>query len=125
MKYLCSFIALVIIGIVFYINTSAAYINPESFYQEKFCTSISGQKEVVLLDGTRADCETQDTVWEIDYATKWYEGLGQAMHYARLTGKTGGVLLIIEKDSDMTYLLRLSNTISYHQVKVKIDFIRP
>lgn len=85
--------------------TAQARPNPESFYQAKFCTA--GEKEVVLADKTRVDCLTKTHAIEVDFANKWYECVGQALHYARMTGKQPGCALIVETEKDMKYWYRL------------------
>lgn len=41
-------------------------------------------------------------------APKWAEALGQSLHYARMTGRTPAIFLILENDSDMRYVERLA-----------------
>lgn len=42
------------------------------------------------------DCLTETTAWEVDWASKWYQGVGQALHYAGQTGKRPGLCLIVD-----------------------------
>lgn len=72
----------------------------EADYQRVWCEAASGQMEVILPDRTRIDCETADEVVEFDFDYKWAEGLGQALHYSRMTGKRGRVVLIGDKNAD-------------------------
>jgi len=87
---------------------AAAY--PERSYQLAWCADGGGRVEVVLPDKTRLDCLLADYAVEVDFARKWAEAIGQAMHYSRLTGKPPGVLLILEAPEDERYLLRLKET---------------
>lgn len=86
----------------------------EADYADPWCLARGGRVEVVLSDRTRADCLTEEFAIEADFARKWYQSIGQAMHYARLTGKRPGVLLILEKPEDKRYLERMK--------KAKKDF---
>lgn len=67
---------------------------------------MHGQTEVVLKDGTRVDCLTDEYAVEVEFAPKWAESIGQALYYAQVTGKKPGVLLIMKK-SEQRYLDRL------------------
>lgn len=66
-----------------------------------------GRVEVTLKDGTRADCLTETHAIEYDWAHKWAEAVGQAMHYARVTGKKPGVVLILKTEADQRYVERV------------------
>ena len=68
----------------------------ESYYQDKIHKIVGGQREVITDDGTRIDILTDKYAIEVDFAHKWYEGVGQASHYAVKTGKLPMVYLIIE-----------------------------
>ena len=65
-----------------------------------------GRVEVVLQDSTRVDCLTDEYAIEYDWAHKWAEAVGQSLHYARMTGKKPGIVLIM-KPGDEKYLERL------------------
>ncbi|KAB0665625.1 hypothetical protein F6V25_07845 [Oryzomonas japonica] len=71
-----------------------------------------------MPDGTRADCVTDDYAVEIDFAPKWAEALGQALHYADQTGKRPGILLIIEREKDWRYYWRLKRTADKQGVRL-------
>jgi hypothetical protein len=66
----------------------------ERDYQLPWCASQGG-KPVSLPDGTFADCVTATHAIEVDFAPKWAEAIGQSLHYARVTQKRPGVLLIV------------------------------
>lgn len=79
----------------------------EAYYQDKWCSVNKGQTEYRLEDYTRVDCLTDTHAIEFDFANKWAESIGQSLHYARMTGKKAGIVLIIEKDKDMVYYNRI------------------
>jgi len=72
----------------------AGHLHPESYYQKIWCDAHQGEMEVVLADGTRADCITSTHAVEFDFAKKWAESIGQALNYSSLTGKRCGIVLI-------------------------------
>jgi len=80
-----------------------SYALTESYYSEIFCKSIGGVEEVVLSNRTRVDCVTDEYVIEVDFAKKWYEGVGQSLHYATVTGKKPGLALIIDETEERFY----------------------
>lgn len=86
----------------------------ERDYQREWCAQHQGQVEVVLPDRTRCDCiATIDGVAyaiEVDFGEKRAEGLGQALYYAVQTGKTPGIVLILENEKDYKYFIRLNTT---------------
>ena len=85
----------------------ALRIQPEADYVAAWCVAQGGLVEFSLRDGTRADCVLPDYAVEGDFANKWYEGIGQAAHYAHLLQKRPGVLLILEQPNDCRYLARM------------------
>lgn len=54
------------------------------------------QIEVMMPDGTRCDILTKDLAVEVDWATKWKTGPGQALLYSALTNKRPAVLLLVK-----------------------------
>ena len=79
----------------------------ERYYQKLWCEKAKGIMEYVLEDGTRVDCLTKNYAVEIEFAKNWYEAVGQALHYARLSERKPAVVLIIKKKSDWRYYQRL------------------
>lgn len=69
----------------------------ESSYQHAHCSTCNGIEEYELSDKTRVDCLTDKYAIEYDFANKKYEAVGQALHYAVMTGKQPKVVLIIDK----------------------------
>jgi len=80
--------------------------HPERWYQERWCAT-RGQMEVVLPDGSRCDCLTDDYAIEFDFGHKWAEAIGQALNYAAQTGKRPGIVLILEREGDERFLERI------------------
>lgn len=92
----------------------------ESDYTIECALQLKGRTEVPLADGTRADIVTDSVVYEVDYARKWYEAVGQSLHYARVTGLQPGIILIITKPSDQTYVQRLNLLKKHYKLNLKI-----
>ena len=81
--------------LVFLILAAPAYakhLHHEKYYQDLWCQG-KGKTEVVLPDKTRCDCLTATHAVEVDFATRWYEALGQSLYYGLQTGKRLGYSL--------------------------------
>ncbi|CAG1065397.1 hypothetical protein BAC1_00978 [uncultured bacterium] len=82
-------------------------LHPEREYQRRWCEAAGGVAEVVLQDRARVDCLTGTHAVEVDFAPKWAEAVGQALYYSISTGKSPGILLIMEGVDDVRFLRRL------------------
>ncbi len=91
----------------------------ESYYQDLFCKKPY-KKEFVLTDSTRVDCLTDEHAIEIDFAGKWYEAIGQSLHYARMTNKKAGIAIILEKQGDISKLLSLRKVIKHYSLPIEV-----
>ena len=93
--------------LIFSLPVQAKRMYNEAYYQELWCSEQKGQMEYVLPDFTRVDCLTEDHAIEFDFANKWAESIGQALHYGMMTGKKPGIVLIIEKPKHFVYYNRI------------------
>lgn len=107
-------------------NTAEARTNPERWYQELWCPEHYGEVEVRLADNTRVDCLTEDYAIEFDFANKWAEAIGQAQHYAAMTDRRPGIVLIIEdEERDQRHIKRLQQTLDNICPDVKLWLMTP
>ena len=80
----------------------------EESYQQAWCDSHGGVMEYENSDFTRVDCLTKTHAVEFDFANKWHESIGQALHYATMTGKKAKVVLILDDPiTQMVYYKRI------------------
>jgi len=93
-------VLVVLIILLFAVPVLAGHRHLEKEYQAKWCSACGGNLEVYLIDGRRVDCLTDIYAVEVDFGKKAFEGIGQALHYARLTGKRPGVVYILETQED-------------------------
>ena len=103
----------------------AKHLNPERFYQERWCRENNGQVEVTMPDKTRCDCLTEEYALEFDFGEKWAEAIGQSLFYALQTNKKAGIGLIIEKPKDYKFWLRLNSTIMHHKLPIRTWIVQP
>lgn len=71
-----------------------------------------------MPDRTRVDCLTDTHAIEFDFGTKWAESIGQSLYYGLQTGKKPGVVLILEKPTDMKYWIRLNSAITHYGIPI-------
>lgn len=90
----------------------------ESDYQIPWCQEKNGKLEAVLDSGERVDCLTNTHAIEFDFATKYKQGLGQALSYSAQTGKKAGIVLILLNDEHRKYIKRLETAIKAHKLHV-------
>lgn len=102
------------------VSSGAANLENESFYRDKWCNANNGQAEYRLRDKTRVDCLFDNYAVEVDFAEKWYGGVGQALHYGALTGRTPGLLLILRTHHDKRYLQRALRVVEQYNLPLKI-----
>ena len=111
-------ILLLIILVLFSISTFSQTKQRESYYQKEFAKVMDGVTEVVLEDRTRVDIVTQTHAIEVDFAPKWAENIGQALHYELMTGKKAGVLLVMRGDEEVRFLEILMGVAVPHGIDV-------
>lgn len=102
-----------------FVSTSLA---SEKDYQSAWCRKNNGTQEYKLPDQTRIDCLTDTHAIEFDYAKKWAEAVGQALHYSRMTGKLPGIVIIIEKESDLQHLRKLVPLCLKYDIDIWLTF---
>ncbi|MCQ2753574.1 MAG: hypothetical protein MJ231_00835 [bacterium] len=102
----------------------AYHYHNESSYQHAWCSEHNGVEEYVNSDYTRVDCLTDVHAVEFDFANKWAESIGQAEHYAKMTGKKGMVVLILENpEAEMIYFNRIKELAKIHSFDV--EYVTP
>ena len=97
---------------------------PEKYYQESWCAKHKGHSEYRLLDNARVDCLTDEYAVEFDFAGKWAEALGQSMHYSRMTGRKGAVVLICGSKNDNKKAKKLDRLINYYRLPIKLFIMK-
>ena len=68
----------------------------ERDYCERLAKKYHAVCEVTLDDGSRCDLLSESTAWEVDWARKHYEAVGQSVWYSIETGKRPGIILITD-----------------------------
>ena len=96
----------------------------ENSYQHVWCIKYNGIEEYKNSDFTRVDCLTDIHAVEFDFANKWAESIGQALHYSHMTGKRAKVVSILENpEKQMYYFERVQNLGKIHNFDV--EYVTP
>jgi hypothetical protein len=96
----------------------------EASYQNAWCSAHKGILEYENKDYTRVDCLTATQAVEFDFANKWAESIGQALHYQLMTGKRAMVVLILENpQKQMVYYNRVKALAKAHNFDV--EYVTP
>ena len=101
----------------------AKHLHPEEYYQKLDCYSRGGVVEYELQNKTRIDCMLTNEVIEHDFASKWYECVGQALYYSMKTNKRGVCTLIVENQKDNKYVERAVKTVKYYDLPLDIRVV--
>ncbi len=73
---------------------------------------IGGEREVSVPSG-RIDLLHDGTAYEIEWASKWKESIGQCLWYAQQKNCKAGIILINKKEGDYKYLIQLNSALAY------------
>ena len=106
-------------------SSYARHLHLEKYYQDIWCDEQKGLTEIVLQDGTRCDCLTETHAVEIDFGSKFFEGISQALHHGMLTGKQAALVLIVEKPGDWKFVERAKKLIEFYRLPVVVFVIEP
>jgi hypothetical protein len=90
----------------------------EKEHQSQFCFGMVTNR--YLPTGTYVDCISGKEAIEVDFSEKWAEAVGQALHYASVTDKTPGLILICRETTHdevcVAHSYRAEQTLSYWKI---------
>lgn len=93
--------------LLFSASCDAGRFRTERSYTNEWASANSGQtKGIRNPDGTSPDIVTKTHVIEVDHARKWYEAIGQVLHYHQFRPKLvpGIVLIVSDSKADAQHL---------------------
>lgn len=111
-------------GILFALLPYGEATHPERWYAERAAAEYDGILEFHLPDGTRCDIVTERHAIEVEFAPKWKEAIGQSLHYAALSDRIAGILLILVEPSEERYLESLREVIAHYDLPIDVRVIR-
>jgi len=79
--------------------------------EREICQELSAkynaEVEVVLSDGTRCDLLSDTLAIEVERTPAWAEAIGQSLHYAELSGRKPGIILLLsDPTTEWRHLVR-------------------
>ena len=84
-----------------------------------------GEAEVTMTDRTRCDLLTDVYAFEADWAAKWAEGVGQSVHYALLTGRAPGLILLTrDAKADAKHIERARRVCGELHITIFVEVIK-
>lgn len=83
-----------------------------------------GQLEVIQKDYTRIDCIEDGYAIEYDYASKWYNGVTQCLHYSLTSGLKPSLRLILRRPNDQIYVDRAVEVIYHYRLPIKLETLQ-
>ena len=109
------------------VSLSATAFEKEDFYNKKYCAELGGVNESYHKNtgatSAKIDCETDTVVWEGEWTHKAYEGVGQALWYASITGKIPGIIFYVKKANQQKYIDRAILTFESLGIDYRIKVI--
>ena len=91
----------------------------ENEYADFIQSLIGGQREVSVQSG-RVDLLTKEFAFELEWANKWKDAIGQSIWYGVQTNKKSGIILIMKKKEDYKYFIQLNTALEYANLTNKI-----
>ena len=92
----------------------------EARYARKVQETHGGELKVRLSDGTRVDLLTETHAFKVEKSHDWKEAVGQSLHYASLTGKKAGIILVMEKRTAHRHLEDLEALIALYELPIDV-----
>lgn len=78
--------------------------------------------DFTLPDESRVDLLGDEYAWEVDWAPKWAEGVGQATLYGLWTSKKPGLILLVkDRRKEKQYILRAKLVCEHLKIRLEIE----
>ena len=95
----------------------------EAYYIKKLADQLDGETEKIIKGG-RIDILTNEHAIEVEWAPKWKESIGQALWYAQHENKKPRIILLLKKDTDRNYFVRLNTALVYAKLNIETNYIK-
>jgi hypothetical protein len=80
---------------------------------------IGGEREHSVESG-RIDLLTDEYAFEIEWANKWKDAIGQAIWYGLQTNKKPGIILLLKSKENYKYYIQLNSALTYANLNERI-----
>ena len=93
----------------------------ETAWSKHLADELGGEAEARTPDGSRVDILTDEIAWEVDWCTKWSQGVGQALFYGLATGRKSGLILLQKNpQAERRYYLRALSVCARYGVTLRV-----
>lgn len=113
---------IIFIILLFGVNASfAGHLKKESEYRDAYSLKLErAQTEVRGEDGSRVDILDEEYAYEVEFAGKWKESIGQALHYGDIFKRKGAIVLIVESQKDFEKYLSAKKLIRKKNLDLEV-----
>ena len=113
-------------GILFCILFCCNVVFSQKYYEKDYADAIAqivgGEREVSVYGG-RVDIVTETHAYEVEWAHKWKNSIGQSLWYALQTNKRPAIVLILKEKKDYKYFVQLNSALVYAGLDDKIKVL--
>jgi len=106
---------------LFLILAQTGLSQSERHFAKLIQARLGGELEKVTDDKSRVDLLTSTHAYEIEYARKWKDAIGQSIWYALQTNSRAGIVLIMECKKDFMYVQKLITALEHSNLSSSID----
>ena len=99
---------------------STQSLQPEAWHILQAQKLHGGKIEVILSDGSRVDLLTDTHAFEIEKASNWKEAVGQTLHYAKVSKRQPGIILVPDSHLASYHLSQLKALITNFHLPIKV-----
>jgi len=92
----------------------------EAEYQKEWCAKHNGEIDYKTQANTTVDCLTDTHAVEVETGKKWNQAMRKSRNHSVNTGRTPGIVLILENSSDEKDLYRLREIVEKRRLGIKI-----
>ncbi|AGA79570.1 hypothetical protein [Echinicola vietnamensis] len=76
----------------------------------------TGKREYAVKSG-RVDLLTDEFAFEVEWASKWKNAIGQSLWYGLQTSQKPGIILILRSQKDYSYFVQLNSALAYSKLE--------
>jgi len=94
----------------------------ERWHAKELAAKFNAEIEVVLYDDSRVDLLSETHAFEIDWAPKHAEAIGQAVHYSLITDRKPGVILLLtDPATEWRHLVRAARVCGHLGIELHVE----
>ncbi|QDH80619.1 hypothetical protein FKX85_16855 [Echinicola soli] len=109
--------------ILFVISLSSALAQAKNWKEKDYADAIQeligGEREYAVQSG-RVDLLTEERAFEVEWANKWKNAIGQSLWYGLQTNRKPGIILILRSRKDYKYYIQLNSALNYAKLQDEI-----